>query len=121
VAGAARLLRLLGGDGPPNELPWHAIDAASAVERPAADPQRGLTGEDLVVPDGVFVSGDEGLRFETRPVPINANVLAIVDRIMRQIARRLAKDATNREHDEVATPDVFAQVLTKRVEHPCTW
>jgi len=49
----------------------------------------------LVVPDGVFVESDEGLRFEMLPVPTNTNVLAILDRIMRQLARRLAKDATN--------------------------
>ena len=35
----------------------------------------------LVVPDGVFVDGDEGLRFEMLPVPTNANVLAILVRI----------------------------------------
>jgi hypothetical protein len=34
----------------------------------------------LVVPDGVFVESDEGLRFEMLPVPTNANVLAILDR-----------------------------------------
>jgi len=49
----------------------------------------------LVVPDGVFVESDAGLRFEMLPVPTNTNVLAILDRIMRQLARRLAKDATN--------------------------
>ena len=72
----------------------------------------------LVVPDGVFVSGDEGLRFEMLPVPTNANVLAILDRIMRQIARRLAKDATNGELDEDTAPDVLAQV---QAEAASTW
>jgi len=47
----------------------------------------------LVVPDGVFVEAGEGLRFEMLPVPTNADVLAILDRIMRRIARRLANEA----------------------------
>jgi hypothetical protein len=72
----------------------------------------------LVVPDGVFVEDGEGLRFEMLPVPTDANVLAILDRIMRRIAPRLEKDATNGEHDEVATPDVFAQV---QAEAASTW
>jgi hypothetical protein len=84
------------------------VRAIGAWQRRAAR-MRGLptplTGAVTVVPDGVFVEGDEGLRFEMLPVPTNANVLAILDRIMRRIARWLAKDATNGEHDAVATPD----------------
>jgi hypothetical protein len=72
----------------------------------------------LVVPDGVFVDRDEGLRFEMLPVPTNANVLTILDRIMRRIARRLAKDAASRDLDEDAAPDVLAQI---QAEAASTW
>ena len=33
------------------------------------------------VPDGVFAEDGAGLRFEMLPVPTNANVLAILDRL----------------------------------------
>jgi hypothetical protein len=71
----------------------------------------------LVAPDGVFVSDGTGLRFEMLPVPTNANVLAILDRIMRQIARRLAKDEAAGALDEDA-PDLMAQV---QAEAASTW
>jgi hypothetical protein len=45
------------------------------------------------VPDGVFASDGDGLRFVLLPVPTNANVLAILDRITRRVARRLASEA----------------------------
>lgn len=72
----------------------------------------------LVVPDGVFAEDGAGLRFEMLPVPTNANVLAILDRIMRRIARRLAKDAARRELDEDAAPDLLAQI---QAEAASTW
>jgi hypothetical protein len=71
----------------------------------------------LVVPDGVFVEDGTGLRFEMLPVPTNANVLAILDRIMRRIARRQANEARN-ELDEDVAPDVLAQV---QAEAASTW
>src|ERR1043165_9944638 len=37
---------------------------------------------DLVVPDGVFVDAEERLVFAPHPVPISADVLAILDRIV---------------------------------------
>jgi hypothetical protein len=64
------------------------------------------------------IEGVEGLRFEMLPVPTNADVLAILDRIMRRIARRLANDATSGELDEDAAPDVLAQV---HAEAASTW
>jgi hypothetical protein len=72
----------------------------------------------LVVPDGVFVKDGEGLRFEMLPVPTNAEVLAILDRIMRRIARRLAEDAADGNVDDNAVPDVLAQV---QAEAAGTW
>ena len=72
----------------------------------------------LVVPDGVFVKDGEGLRFEMLPVPTNAEVLAILDRIMRRIARRLAEDAGDGNVGDNAVPDVIAQV---QAEAAGTW
>ena len=64
----------------------------------------------LVVPDGVFVDDAQGLRFELLPLPTNADVLAILDRLLRRIARRLATLADADTFDEDARPDVLAQV-----------
>jgi hypothetical protein len=81
----------------------------------------------LVVPDGVFAEDGAGLRFEMLPVPTNAQVLAILDRIMRRIARRLAKDAARRDLDEDAArrdldedaaPDLLAQI---QADAASTW
>jgi len=70
----------------------------------------------IVVPDGVFVEDGDGLRLVMLPVPTNANVLAILDRIMRRVARRLANEAV--DDDEDAAPDVLAQV---QAEAATTW
>jgi hypothetical protein len=71
----------------------------------------------LVVPDGVFVDDSDGLRFVMHPVPTNADVLAILDRIMRRVARRLANEAVD-DAPEDAAPDVLAQV---QAEAATTW
>jgi len=71
----------------------------------------------LVIPDGVFVEDGDGLRFVMLPMPTNANVLAILDRIMRRVARRLASEAIG-DIDEDAAPDVLAQV---QAEAATTW
>jgi len=42
----------------------------------------------LVVPDGVFVEDGDSLTFVMLPVPSNADVLRILDRIMRRVVRR---------------------------------
>ncbi|MDQ3365202.1 MAG: transposase [Myxococcota bacterium] len=72
----------------------------------------------LVVPDGVFVDEHQGLRFELLPVPTNADVLAILDRLRRRIARRLAMHANAGAFDDDARPDVFAQV---QADAATTW
>jgi hypothetical protein len=72
----------------------------------------------LIVPDGVFASDGERLRFEILPVPTNANVLAILDRVMRRIARKLANDAADDHVDDNAVPNVLAQV---HAEAAITW
>jgi hypothetical protein len=40
----------------------------------------------------VFVDDDDRLAFALHPVPTSADVLAILDRVVRRIARRLADD-----------------------------
>ncbi len=72
----------------------------------------------LVVPDGVFVDDDQGLRFELLPVPTNADVLAILDRLLRRIARRLAMHANAGAFEDDARPDVLAQV---QADAATTW
>jgi hypothetical protein len=71
----------------------------------------------LVVPDGVFVDDGDGLAFAMLPVPTSADVLAILDRIVRRVARRLAEEAKE-DDDEATAPDVLAQVQT---EAAATW
>jgi len=71
----------------------------------------------VVVPDGVFVVDGDQLRFERIPVPSSADVLAILDRIMRQVAKRLAREA-HHDDDAPEAPDVLAQV---QAEAAATW
>jgi hypothetical protein len=75
-----------------------------------AHPQR------LVVPDGVFVDDQDQLAFALHPVPISADVLAILDRIVRRIARRLADEACDQGVEEGV--DVLSQV---QAEAAGTW
>jgi len=71
----------------------------------------------VVVPDGRFVDDGDGLRFAMHPVPTSADVLAILDWIVRRVARRLAADARD-DDDPDAPPDVLAQV---QAEAAATW
>ena len=71
----------------------------------------------LVVADGVFVDDGDGLRFAMHPVPTSADVLAILDRIVRLVVHRLAANARD-DHDADAPPDVLAQV---QAEAAATW
>jgi hypothetical protein len=52
----------------------------------------------VVVPDGVFVDDSDKLAFVMHPVPTSKDVLVILDRIVRRVARRLATEA--RDDDE---------------------
>jgi hypothetical protein len=47
----------------------------------------------LLAPDGVFVDDADRLAFALHPVPTSADVVAILDRIVRRSARRLADEA----------------------------
>jgi hypothetical protein len=69
----------------------------------------------LLVPDGVFVDADDRLAFALHPVPTSADVLAILDRIVCRIARRLADEASD---DRVEDIDALAQV---QAEAAATW
>ncbi len=66
----------------------------------------------LLVPDGVFVDADGRLAFALHPVPTSADVLAILDRIVR----RLADEARGDSVEEGV--DVLAQV---QAEAATTW
>jgi len=70
----------------------------------------------LVVPDGVFVDDKNWLAFALHPVPTSADVVAILDRITRRIARRLPGEARDDRVEEGG--DVLAQV---QAEAAATW
>ena len=70
----------------------------------------------LVVPDGVFVDDKNWLAFALHPVPTSADVVAILDRITRRIARRLPGEARDDRVEEGG--DVLAQV---QAEAATTW
>jgi Putative transposase len=59
----------------------------------------------VVVPDGVFGDDGDGLVFVMHPVPTSADVLAILDRIVRRVAAEARGDG-----DTGDAPDVLAQV-----------
>ena len=71
----------------------------------------------VVVPDGVFVDDCDQLRFAMLSVPKNQDVLAILDRIVRRVARRLAAEARD-DHDMPAASDVLAQVQAEAAATP---
>jgi hypothetical protein len=71
----------------------------------------------VIVPDGVFIDDGDQLAFAMLTVPTSADVLAILDRIVRQVARRLAGE-TRDDDDAPATPNVLAQV---QAEAAATW
>ena len=71
----------------------------------------------VVIPDGVFVDDGDQLAFAMLPVPTSADVLAILDRIVRRVTRRLARE-TRGDDDADMPPDVFAQV---QAEAAATW
>jgi hypothetical protein len=71
----------------------------------------------LVIPDGVFIDDGEHLRFVMLAVPSNQDVLAILDRIVRRLARRLAAEAPD-DDDTPPMSDVLAQV---QIEAATTW
>ena len=66
----------------------------------------------VIVPDGVFVEDGGPLAFAMLPVPTSEDVLAILDRIVRRVAKRLGREP--HDDDAPTTPDVLAQVQARR-------
>jgi hypothetical protein len=64
----------------------------------------------------VFVDDDDRLAFALHPVPTSADVVAILDQIMRRIVRRIADEARDDSVEEGV--DVLAQV---QAEAAATW
>lgn len=64
----------------------------------------------------MFVDDEDRLAFALHPVPTSADVVTILDRIVRRIARRLAAEARDDAVDEGI--DVLAQV---QAEAAATW
>jgi hypothetical protein len=46
----------------------------------------------LLVLDGMFAEADAGLAFMLPPAPTDYDLLAILDRVIRHVARRLARE-----------------------------
>jgi hypothetical protein len=74
----------------------------------------------VLVADGVFTEAGDGLAFALLPAPTGVDLLAILDRVIRQISRRLAREAAgaNDTDDADLPPDLFAQV---QAEAATTW
>jgi hypothetical protein len=70
----------------------------------------------VIVPDGVFVEDGGPLAFAMLPVPTSEDVLAILDRIVRRVAKRLGREP--HDDDAPTTPDVLAQV---QAEAAASW
>lgn len=70
----------------------------------------------LLVPDGVFIADEGRLAFALHPVPTSADVVAILDRIVRRSARRLADEARDEAGDKGV--DVLAQGSRPRRRRP---
>jgi len=71
----------------------------------------------VIVPDGVFADDGDGLGF-AMPARTSNDVLAIRDRITRDVAKCLAREACSDDDDAPSTPDVLAQV---QAEAAATW
>ena len=64
----------------------------------------------------MFVDDDDRLAFALHPVPTSADVVAILDRIVRQITHRLADEECDASVDE---PVAIRTVAGKREQDPC--
>ncbi len=75
----------------------------------------------LLVPDGVFTpTADDGLAFALLPAPTGTDLLAILDRVIRRIARRIADESGDYDAagDLDPCPDLLAQIQAEAVT---TW
>ena len=75
----------------------------------------------LLVPDGVFTpTADDGLAFALLPAPTGTDLFAILDRVIRRIARRIADETGDYDAagDLDPCPDLLAQIQAEAVT---TW
>jgi hypothetical protein len=72
----------------------------------------------LLVPDGVFNETDAGLAFALLPPPTGRDLLAILDRVIRRVAQRLAREQPDDAMADDLPPELFAQL---QAEAATTW
>ena len=72
----------------------------------------------LLVPDGVFTETDAGLAFGLLPPPTGRDLLAILDRVIRRGAQRLAREQPDDAMADEPPPELFAQL---QAEAATTW
>jgi hypothetical protein len=97
------------------QLDWRAAQHPSESERccrhrPAATY--------WLVPDGVFTETDAGLAFALLPPPTGRDLLAILDRVIRRVAQRLAREQPDDAMADDSPPELFAQL---QAEAATTW
>jgi hypothetical protein len=71
-----------------------------------------------LVPDGVFTETDAGLAFALLPPPTGRDLLAILDRVIRCVAQRLAREQPDDAMADDSPPELFAQL---QAEAATTW
>ena len=72
----------------------------------------------LLVPDGVFAQTGTELAFMLLPAPTGGELLAVLDRVMRRVARRLDREEPDDPVLVDAPPELFAQL---QAEAATTW
>jgi len=72
----------------------------------------------LLAPDGVFAETDARLAFMLLPAPTGGDLLAILDRVMRRVARRLDREEPDDPALADSPPELFAQL---QAETATTW
>jgi hypothetical protein len=72
----------------------------------------------LLVPDGVFTETDADLAFALLPPPTGRDLLAILDRVIRRVAQRLAREQPDDAMADDPPPELFAQL---QAEAATTW
>jgi hypothetical protein len=71
----------------------------------------------LLAPDGVFAETDAGLAFMLLPAPTGGDLLAILDRVMGRVARRLDREEPDDPALADSPPELFAQLQAPGRDH----